>query len=49
MQKSALVSRVNELEKEVEETKKDLEKTYGNINIDLSDGSFVFMEENNDE
>jgi ribosomal protein S15P/S13E len=49
MQKSALVSRVNELEKEVEETKKDLEKTYGNINIDLSDGSFVFMEENNEE
>lgn len=49
MQKSALVNRVNELEKEVEETKKDLEKTYGNINIDLSDGSFVFMEENNDE
>tara|TARA_R100001163_G_scaffold2508_6_gene3868 strand:+ start:1127 stop:1387 length:261 start_codon:yes stop_codon:yes gene_type:complete len=49
MQKSALVNRVNELEKEVEETKKDLEKAYGNINIDLSDGSFVFMEENNDE
>jgi len=49
MQKSALVNRVNELEKEVEETKKDLEKTYGNINIDLSDGSFVFIEENNDE
>mgnify|MGYP003125071611 FL=1 len=49
MQKSALVKRVNELEEEVEETKKDLEKTYGNINIDLSDGSFVFMEENNDE
>ena len=37
MQKSALVNRVNELEKEVEETKKELEQVYGNINIDLSD------------
>ena len=49
MQKSALVDRVNELEKEVEETKKELEQTYGNINIDLSDGSFTFMEQENDK
>ena len=49
MQKSSLVNKVNELEQEVEKTKKDLEQAYGNINIDLSDGSFVFMEENNDE
>ena len=49
MQKSALVNRVNELEKEVEETKKELEQVYGNINIDLSDGSFTFMEQENDK
>ena len=49
MQKSALVDRVNELEKEVEETKKELEQVYGNINIDLSDGSFTFMEQENDK
>lgn len=30
---------------EVEETKKELEKEYGSINIDMTDGSYTIMEE----
>jgi hypothetical protein len=33
---------------EVEETKKELEKEYGPINIDMTDGSYTTMEEEAD-
>jgi|TARA_R110000803_G_scaffold173087_3_gene235820 vacuolar-type H+-ATPase subunit D/Vma8 len=34
-----------EINKEVESTKKELEKNYGRVNINLEDGSFTEIEE----
>ena len=34
-----------EINKEVESTKKELEKNYGRVNINLEDGSFTGIEE----
>jgi uncharacterized protein with GYD domain len=34
-----------EIDKEVEATKKELEESYGRVNINLEDGSFTVIEE----
>ncbi len=39
VQKQKLTSDVKKLGEEIEETKKELEEEYGNVNIDLRDGS----------
>tara|TARA_R100001480_G_scaffold29055_2_gene39454 strand:+ start:508 stop:750 length:243 start_codon:yes stop_codon:yes gene_type:complete len=39
VQKQKLTSDVKKLAEEIEETKKELEEEYGNVNIDLRDGS----------
>ncbi len=39
VQKQKLTSDVKRLGEEIEETKKELEEEYGNVNIDLRDGS----------
>lgn len=44
--KQVLVNDALKLEKEVEEYKVELEEEYGAVNINLSDGSFVKIENN---
>jgi predicted nucleic acid-binding Zn-ribbon protein len=39
VQKQKLTSDVKKLGEQIEETKKELEEEYGNVNIDLKDGS----------
>ncbi len=39
VQKQKLTSDVKRLGEEIEETKKELEEEYGNVNIDLRDGT----------
>ena len=40
MQKSNVLKEVESISKEVEATKKELEEEYGQININLSDGTY---------
>lgn len=44
--KQVLLNEALKLEKEVEEYKVELEEEYGAVNINLSDGSFVKIENN---
>ena len=41
VQKAKAIYHVNLLEKEMDETKKDIEAKYGPVNINLVDGTFV--------
>lgn len=43
-QKHSLLHQVATLNKEIEETKKDLEGKYGQININLEDGTYTKIE-----
>jgi hypothetical protein len=40
VQKAKAIYHVNMLEKEMDETKKDIEAKYGPVNINLADGTF---------
>ena len=43
-QKTSVLSKFHEVNKETEDFKKELEKEYGSININLEDGSFTPIE-----
>jgi hypothetical protein len=43
-QKHALLHQIAEVNKEIEETKVELEKEYGAVNINLEDGSYTEIE-----
>ena len=44
VQKDTIKNIVIEVSKEIEETKQELEKEYGEVNIDLTDGSYTAIE-----
>jgi hypothetical protein len=48
-QKSAILGKFGEINKETEDFKKELEKEYGSININLEDGSFKPIEKEEDK
>jgi len=48
-QKIAVLKQVEDVSKKVDETKKELEKEYGQINIDLKDGSYTEIEKEDGE
>jgi vacuolar-type H+-ATPase subunit D/Vma8 len=47
-QKHALLHQIAEVNKEIEETKAELENEYGAININLEDGSYTEIEKKNE-
>jgi hypothetical protein len=49
VQKTNVSSEVLKVSKEIEETKKELEDEYGQVNIDLSDGSYTEVEKEDDK
>jgi len=49
VQKSNIMNLVEEVSKKVEATKKELEEEYGQINIDLKDGSYTEIEKEDAE
>ena len=49
VQKDTIKKIVIEVSKEIEDTKKELEKEYGQVNIDLTDGSYTDIENKNEE
>jgi len=49
VQKSNVMNQVEEVSKKVEATKKELEEEYGQINIDLKDGSYTEIEKEDEE
>jgi len=49
IQKHSLLHAYSVIQNQQEETKKELEEKYGKINVDLSDGSFTEVEEENDK
>ena len=48
-QKQSIHSKVLEISKQIDETKKELEEEYGQVNIDLKDGSYTDIEKKDDE
>ena len=48
-QKIGVLKQVEDISKKIEETKKELEKEYGQINIDLKDGSYTEIEKEDGE
>ena len=48
-QKVGVLKLVEELSSKIDETKKELEKEYGQINIDLKDGSYTEIEKEDAE
>jgi hypothetical protein len=48
-QKHGLLHQLGSINDEITRTKEDLEKTYGSVNIDLSDGSYTPVEEEQKE
>ena len=44
VQKLNIHSKVKEVSEKIEETKKELEEEYGQVNIDLKDGSYTDIE-----
>jgi peptidoglycan hydrolase CwlO-like protein len=48
-QKSAVLGKFGEVNKETEEFKKELETEYGPININLEDGTFSLIEKEEDK
>ena len=49
VQKSSILGQVEEVSKKIEATKKELEEEYGQINIDLTDGSYTEIEKEDEE
>ena len=49
VQKINLHDKVKDVSSEIEATKKELEEEYGKINIDLKDGSYTDIEEEDDK
>ena len=49
VQKSNIMNLVEEVSKKIEATKKELEDEYGQINIDLKDGSYTEIEKEDAE
>jgi hypothetical protein len=49
VQKQNLAGKVQEVSKEIEATKKELEEEYGQVNIDLTDGSYSEMEKEDEK
>jgi len=49
VRKNNVSSEVLKVSKEIEETKKELEDEYGQVNIDLSDGSYTEVEKKDEE
>ena len=49
VQKMNLHDKVKEISKEIEVTKKELEDEYGQINIDLKDGSYTDIEKEDEK
>ena len=49
VQKTNIMSLVEEVSKKVEATKKELEEEYGQVNIDLKDGSYTEIEKEDEE
>ena len=49
VQKMNLHDTVKEVSKEIEATKKELEEEYGQVNIDLKDGSYTEIEKEDDK
>ena len=49
VQKMNLHDKVKEISKEIEVTKKELEEEYGQINIDLKDGSYTEIEKEDEK
>jgi predicted nucleic acid-binding Zn-ribbon protein len=47
-QKHSLLHQVASLNKDIEETKKDLEGKYGQVNINLKDGTYTKLESEDD-
>jgi predicted nucleic acid-binding Zn-ribbon protein len=47
-QKHSLLHQVASLNKDIEETKKDLEGKYGQVNINLKDGTYTELESEDD-
>ena len=48
-QKIGVLKQVEDISNKIEETKKELEKEYGQINIDLKDGSYTEIEKEDGE
>ena len=48
-QKTAVLSRFHEVNKETEDFKKELEEEYGSININLEDGTYTPIEKEEDK
>ena len=48
-QKQSIHSKVLEISKQIDETKKELEEEYGQVNIDLNDGSYTDIEKKDEE
>tara|TARA_R110000823_G_scaffold58792_1_gene141820 strand:+ start:187 stop:453 length:267 start_codon:yes stop_codon:yes gene_type:complete len=49
VQKQNVHGQIAELSKEIEATKKELEEEYGQVNIDLKDGSYTEIEKEDDK
>jgi hypothetical protein len=49
VQKMNVHDKVKEISKEIEATKKELEDEYGQVNIDLTDGSYAEIEKEDDK
>lgn len=49
VQKMNVHDKVKEISKEIEVTKKELEEEYGQINIDLKDGSYTDIEKEDEK
>ena len=48
-QKTAVLSKFHEVNKETEDFKKELEEEYGSININLEDGTYTPIEKEEDK
>ena len=49
LQKENIRVEVNKVSKEIDSTKKELEDEYGQVNIDLQDGSYTDIEKEDDK
>ena len=49
VQKQNVHSQISKLSKEIDATKEELEKEYGQVNIDLKDGSYTEIEKEDDK
>ena len=48
-QKTAVLSKFHEVNKQTEDFKKELEEEYGSININLEDGTYTLIEKEEDK